>query len=368
MAIKNSKYLPLLSVRPAEMVALEHLPNKAKDGLSPFIFVRPWVTAKKLDDALVRLEKAFGNRMWIGDVSEEVFPDGDPRPVHFDLAQLRVPTDGFVNWCKFLETRSRIIPSILLGASDAELRLQSKRLRELGRGAVLRLPVQRVVQINEIIESVVQEMGYHNLLVVLDYEQVDRGVLAQASSAINRINVLGKRYPGISIAIAATTFPDSFVAITDQEIFEREFFALVSAGVEGVELIYSDRGSARAERQNGGGGAPAPRVDLPTNRRWSFFREEVDTKSLSGNVTPSVARFIGYQTAASRAKASSDWDARLALWGVQMIERTSLGDATAIHSPPTATAARINIHLYRQLHFGSTPEQLYDTEEEWTDI
>jgi hypothetical protein len=55
------------------------------------------------------------------------------------------------------------------------------------------------------------------------------------------------------------------------------------------------------------------------------------------------------------------------VWGTQMIERTALGDPDAITSPVRATAARINIHLHRQLFYDDPGAGLYDTDEEWTD-
>jgi hypothetical protein len=60
------------------------------------------------------------------------------------------------------------------------------------------------------------------------------------------------------------------------------------------------------------------------------------------------------------------WDARLRVWGTQMIERTALGDPDAILSPARATATRINLHLHRQLFFDD-PDGLYETDEEWMD-
>lgn len=78
------------------------------------------------------------------------------------------------------------------------------------------------------------------------------------------------------------------------------------------------------------------------------------------------ARIDGYIAQASLLIASDVWDADLRVWGTQMIERTALGDRDAITSPARSTAARINIHLHRQIFFDD-PAQGYDTDEEWTD-
>jgi hypothetical protein len=121
-------------------------------------------------------------------------------------------------------------------------------------------------------------------------------------------------------------------------------------------LIYSDRGSARVERQQGGGGAPAPRIDYPLQLDWDFFRSD------------DRVGFAGYQQQSQRLMATArtgPWNPSLRVWGTQMIERTAAGDTSAIGSPQKATAARINLHLQLQT-FHDEPEAAEDTDEDWT--
>jgi len=122
-------------------------------------------------------------------------------------------------------------------------------------------------------------------------------------------------------------------------------------------LIYSDRGSARVERQSGGGGLPAPRIDYPLVADWKFFRCEDGTTG-----------FDGYQAQAEAliaTEAEGIWNPHLRVWGTQMIERTAAGDTSAIGSPQKATAARINLHLQRQT-FYANPGEAEDTDEDWS--
>lgn len=60
------------------------------------------------------------------------------------------------------------------------------------------------------------------------------------------------------------------------------------------------------------------------------------------------------------------WSENLHLWGTQMIELTSKGDKFGINSAQKATAVRINLHLYTQLHYNDELESI-DTDEEWED-
>ena len=47
--LASSPYVPLLAVRPAEMTALQELPEKSKDLLFPCVLLRPWVSALQFD-------------------------------------------------------------------------------------------------------------------------------------------------------------------------------------------------------------------------------------------------------------------------------------------------------------------------------
>lgn len=40
-------------------------------------------------------------------------------------------------------------------------------------------------------------------------------------------------------------------------------------------MIYSDRGSARIDKQSGGGSVPPPRIDFALKEEWPFIRHEL---------------------------------------------------------------------------------------------
>jgi hypothetical protein len=140
------------------------------------------------------------------------------------------------------------------------------------------------------------------------------------------------------------------VGVSDQPIYERRLFDTL---LDTDRLIYSDRGSARVERQTGGGGQPAPRIDYPLFDLWDFYRSD------------DLVGFPGYQQQAINVMTGGNWNPALRVWGTQMIERTAAGDMSAIGSPQKATAARINLHLQLQAFYGA-PDAAEDTDEDWS--
>ena len=104
-------YIPYLSIRPAEMRALEELPNRTKDAFLPLVNLRPWGAAHHLQKSVERIISAYGERPIAVGVG---YPEPTPtnRPVHNELSELRNSRDGFHNWCEFVEAVPNFIPSI----------------------------------------------------------------------------------------------------------------------------------------------------------------------------------------------------------------------------------------------------------------
>jgi hypothetical protein len=281
--------------------------------------------------------------------------NGERRPVHDEIDEFRNPADGYSSWCSFIEGRSNFVPTIQIGDLN-EFQVQVARLHALGRGLVLRLPPQAFAFAQQISQRLAAIVGDgETTCVIFDFERQNLELLQRQAQVVSFVEGVHADLPQAAVSISASSFPDSFTHITHQDIYERLLFDGVAQHIGEARLIYSDRGSARAERQNGGGGDIPPRVDYALGNRWTFFR------AADANNRPAA-----YAAQALAAMESDGWDPELRLWGTQMIERTALGDLDAISSQARATAARINIHLHRQL-FSGGGGAMYQTDEDWTD-
>src|SRR6185437_6554606 len=89
-------YVPLLSVRPSEMSALEETLPSVKDALLPYIFLQPWVASKEFENTVAKVEAAVGHRPVIVDLTDAPAP-ANRRPVHDSIDALREPSDGYSN-------------------------------------------------------------------------------------------------------------------------------------------------------------------------------------------------------------------------------------------------------------------------------
>lgn len=346
----ETEYAPILAVRPAEMAALEELPEKDKDKLLPAILLRPWVTSRTLDKALERIEDALGDHKWIADFDYDHIRNSEAakRDVHTELDALKSPKNGYENWCKFITDLPSAIPTVQIRDPN-EIASQVARLDKLGRGIAVRLQLDAFPQARRVAELVTANTD-ERILFILDHGQIREDLIPTLKTVATAQAILAVQ-DDILIAPSGTSFPFEFRDRTKLEILERSYFNRVRDSLNGAELLYSDRGSARAEAMSGGG-VPVPRIDYPLSNEWRFYRDE-----------------DGYQSAAKALLKTKGkiWIDGLQIWGTQMIERTARGDTFAIESPVKATACRINIHLHQQLYYGKPVEDLLDTDDDWTD-
>jgi hypothetical protein len=336
------------------MRALEELPDQTKNVLMPLIALRPWVGSHKLQSSIDRINLSYPERPVLIEVSERELPKD--RPVFGELETVRDPSDGFANWCEFFELdgHERFVPVAQLGIDPVAEQLQLTRLHGLGRGLAIHLERNALSSLNILSEAVAGiTEGGRDVCFIIDYGAAREDHLQLAAQATTLISIVRANAPSAVIALSASSFPQSFQGLTAQPIYERLLYDEVANQVGSVGLIYSDRGSARAEQQSGGSGVIPARIDYPGFDRWTFHRS--DETGLHGYIEQARA-LIG----------SALWNGDLRVWGTQMIERTARGDASAIDTPGKSTAARINLHLQLQAFYNDR-EAVNDTEDDWED-
>jgi hypothetical protein len=354
-------YVPILSIRPAEVAALSELPDLAKDRMQPLILIKPWLGSGALSRGVDKILHGFPARLWFAELDPEYEPP-PTSPSNTEIQLLRSSTNGFEDWISFVQGLPGAVPVLQVrpGISSDEILRQLDRAAALGRGVGLRI-VRPALAVAPLVEVLAQRPQVP-MTIVLDYGQQDSRLLVNVVAAANEVRYIRNHLPRSKIAVSSTTFPSSFGS-SSQEIYERSFFNSVKAEVG--DLLYSDRGSARATEQ-GGGGIPRPRIDLPTQVNWNFFRSDCVREEDEEDDEFRARRIEAYGQMADDAVASPEWDDRLNMWGTQLIKITQLRSPFGITSPAKATACRINIHLTKQALYGVDVSS-QELEEDWVD-
>lgn len=377
MSMANSfasrNYIPILSISPAEMSAIEQLPDKDKDQLLPLFALRGWVSAHRLESTLKRIVDSIGDRAWIADIDETfltrnkvyLFTGKHPdTPIYQEIKSLLDPSNYFEGWCNFLMQHKQAIPCIR-HESLSGIKEQIQRLDAIGRGVVLRIsPDAKNIDKYRYIINAIQEVQPTDILIIYDLETIDVDLKERIPLLERFIQLAKDSIPGVAISISSSSFPAGFSGQNrgENSIYERILFNAIEAQGIYAPLIYSDRGGARASKLEGGSGTPPPRIDYPTKKDWKFVRREVD-----GDAPNSTARRkSAYVEIAQEITSASYWAPEVRLWGTQQIELTAEGNDFGIYSPQRSTAVRINIHLFNQLYYNTETKEI-NTDEEWVD-
>jgi Beta protein len=301
--------------------------------------------------------EVYGERSFIADLDHDYdFPDEDLKPAALQLKALMDSADGFKSWREFVVSHPQLIPVLQIGAPN-DITAQIVEFNQLGRGIVVRLPKSGFGGLSALLKTL-KGVNPLSLLFLFDFGKPRSGDLASIASCDSVVKLASSEFPGCGLSVSATTFPEDFQGRVDSKIEEREFYKLLCDANPTLHIYYSDWGSARAER-NGGGGRIVPRVDYPAFGKWYFFRRD------QGEGNPIQ---LGYREAALELIDNKPvWQPVMPIWGTQMIERTAAGDKFAIVSPVRATAVRINLHMHRQIHFDNQKQAFEEMDDEWVD-
>ena len=365
-------YAPKLSLTPSELEAYKELPDKDKSKLLPIVPLRGWLGSKHLVNSVKKIQEIYGDFQCLLDIDiDYVYENKDfiitgsfPRPVFKEVIELMDSKGGYKNWCDFILMQPHVIPTLQI--SDLEEVLEEfKCFSTLGRGMACRFDLSQIDQryYLKVIELIKTELAGNELLVIFDLGRISEKTVDFKAFILDHVSTLLELSNQIKVVVSGSSFPSSFANTHRGEnpIHERRLFRIIEEAFPG-RVIYSDYGSARFKEGGGGGGVPVPRLDYPLNDDWRYIRNQ---SSNEGTPTKKERQEL-YVEAAQEIMEQDYWISDLRLWGVRMIELTALRDGYGIDNPRKSTAARINIHLYKQLHYLDEVED-FDTDEEWED-
>lgn len=369
---KRIGYIPVLSLKPSEMAALEELSEVEKSSLLPLISLKKWANASDIDKALARVVKAFGKRPWIADIDLESSFINDilsnvsdnEKEVVTQFRALLDPSDGYLNWFEFVTNNEDIIPCLIL-KDLSNFYKQIDRFISLNKTIAIRLRFFGSNRLdsdsfNIVIKKLI-ETKYDDFIFLADNGDIDKSDVTDYEKLSNFIKSIHKLFPKSIFSVSGTSFPYSFGGSYKGEIpiYERQLFNKVQNSCNGIKLIYSDRASTRELALEMAAGKAVPRIDYPLKHDWRYIRISYN------NENPEPKEEL-YKRAAIEIINSDYWIFSLSAWGRQMIEKTAIGDEYGISSPQKSTAVRVNLHLYQQIHYNKLEEDI-DNEDDWED-
>lgn len=349
-------YIPTIFLRNAELKAVEELPDREKDLLTPIFCLKPWKTAKLLVAAIEKIESVFGDRDYFLDIDPFTSISDVKRQAQQEFLSLVDHSEDNQSWIDFFDGHEHAYPCIQVNHGELRaIRNQIQAFSSREKPFLVRLDYEGGTRFSEIIQEVCST-EHSNFGFVLDAGW-SRNLLARADWADGLIKqIVELRGDDVSIAVTGSSFPDSFAGVelgTSFGIKERQLFRQLQQNNNRARLVYGDWASSRSPSEAGGGGHPIPpRIDVAGASEWESFR----CREEEG----------GFKSAALAALKSKIFPRSLQIWATYMIESTALDEPNGIRTLHRATAVRINMHLYRQLHFSSL-DPAPDTDDDYVE-
>lgn len=322
-------YYPAIRTRPAEISGYKELSDLDKDRLIPIVSLGAWPRNDGLVESLAQLNDAVGERPFILDLTREATYQN--QTIH-DLTN---PSDNFGQWKTFLKNQPNAIPVVQL-AADAKLSQIIRQTRELEARDIGRIAFRIknfLADTPRVINALASMDLPEHAIVVIDVGYIRDSIPASIAACVVAINDIRDEIPNAIITLVSSSFPSSFGGQSGSiSILEREFHEAV--GTDAV--IYGDYSSIHARVYPSTGGKYVPRIDYPRYDTWEFQRRPNNDST-------------GYISAAKQMLYDFPSIAEEDTWGARKIVDASLGKIEGMKTPARWIAARVNMHISRQL-------------------
>jgi hypothetical protein len=331
-------YYPNLRSRPAEVKGFGELSSSCKDSIIPLFTLGMWPRQTDTKTSLKEVITACDGRPFALDLTS------DPAHLTKDIVELKDPDSNFKNWRDFIsEIQHPVIPVIQITDESkiSQVIRQARAFENNGSGKVVFKIHSFSDQVNNVIASLSALDSSDNALIIIDAGYIRDTLHASLAGTVSLINSIRDEVDSAIISVASTSFPSSVMPFIDAsskgrsgviDIMETKLYAAI--GREAV--IYGDHASIHSRVLPTSGGRFVARIDYALNDAWVFERRS-DTNSQ------------GYISAAEDIIEAFPEILDDETWGAKKIVQASLGEIDKMKTPASWIAARVNMHITRQI-------------------
>ena len=339
MAIEFDKqtYFPALRTRPAEMEGYAQLKNVVKDQLIPLITLGAWPRVEGFTQSLQQALVALEGRPFMLDLTQE---SAYQRP---ELLEIGSALNDFAAWRGLIASTPNAIPVVQmpLNVKLSQIIKQARALEGIGTERVAFRITDFAGDTPRVVAALSSLDRPEGALVIVDAGYIRDSMPASLSACVSAINEVREEIPEAIITVISTSFPATVTSHLTQEssgtrgslaILERELHFAIGSDA----AIYGDHGSIHSKVYLTTGGRFMPRIDYPLSDAWEFERRP--GKDSSGYIDAA-------QELIRRFPNIADEDT----WGALKIRNAAAGDIDKMRTPARWIAARVNMHISRQL-------------------
>lgn len=373
-------YYPSLQSTDAEHQGYRELSNADKDQLVPIFELSQRPKEKSLAASIDVVRASAGKRAFILDLCRQSLPaptlpknPKDPEAAqarykeacdiqakyNASLAAILNPTGGFESWRAVVGKFPNAVPSIQyreVGANKKQILRQAALLSRGGNSIAIRVSAKDDPEIVSFIPQIMAVLDSPDqLLIVVD---TDYGRINIANRAGFAAGVLATVSAETDLEethlLRAVCLSSSFPPLTHDELksIDNLDWNLWAEARASFPFMFGDYGAT--QRYVSTGFVPfdwRASAVLPLDTQWLAYRD------------PNLRDEDGWIEGAKQLKVSEPYKPPPNTWGIQIIEQAAGGDLNGINNAGTWHAAKVNIHLHRQIRHARKTIQQYEEDE-----
>ncbi len=375
-------YYPALLCGIGEHLGYRHLSDQDKSNLVPILELSQRGNAPDLEQAISEIQETAGARPFVLDLCKEPAPPpyiaANPQNPTQDrirvererlaqqsynqtLASLLRPDDGFLNWRNLIQRFPNCVPTIQhTGGTNQSRQIlrQAALLAEGGRSLAIRITAETDPAILKIIPQIISILvSPDRLLIVIDCGQGRTSIPARSAFARNAIaeilaNIEITEQPFVRAVCLSNAYtqPAHDGLREDYDILDWRLWREVR---EAFPFMFGDYASMYRMRRQNTFVPPdwRPTVVFPLNERWVVYRH------------PNANDATGWHDGSVMISKLPYYQPTPDAWGISVIERAARNDLTEISTARFWYAAKVNIHIHRQIAFARSTIETYGGEE-----
>lgn len=334
----NYRYYPSLRSRPAEVMGYENLANRQKDLIVPTFTLGAWPRQSDISYPLDKVVFAAGGRPFVLDLTSETSYATSA------IWSLKSSEGNFSAWRDFVNAIDNPVIPVVQVTQEAKISEIVRQARAFENTGINKLAF-KIRNYGEDSSKIIPALSalddVNNALVIIDAGYIRDTLSASLAASISTINDIRDEVEDAEIVLTSTSFPASVVPFLDPSSSGKR--GLISmqeshlhAAIGDDVAIYGDHGSIHSRVYITSGGRYTPRIDYPLNDAWAFERRP-DSK---GEAYVDAARKL----IASYREIEDDES-----WGAGRIRQAAEGEIEGMKTPAFWIAARVNMHISRQI-------------------
>jgi hypothetical protein len=347
--LDNIRYLPSIRSRQAELRGYRELRKETKQAIRPIVSLGKLGKSEQADKILQAI---------IETVSGECFVDLNAIPGQMcdGFEALCDPSGNYAAWRELIKSGSGTTPVALLRDNTTERPFIRQVIQIERDHRVVAIRSRRPAQDLPSLQAALSAVDdVNNLLMILDFGYVRGSLEPKEQEALRVISALRTIDPTTRIAVMASSYPKAVSAYGEYrgslEIVERDLHAHI--GGDQV-AIYADHAAIYPEPFEPSISRYVPRIDYCLDDAWLYERRRVQDG--------------GYVECARKLLGLPDWDESFAdiAWGASIILQAAMSGVipAGFGSPSNWIAARVNMHIERQVALSTQGTDDDDSEDE----